>query len=396
MPLWSLFDRVKDVGHPEEEMLSVYREYGVVRKESRDDNFNKTAENRNIYQLIEPGWLVVNRMKAWQGSVGVSNYRGIVSGHYICFRPRHSEDPRFLNYLLRSPVYAAELRHLSRGVRPNQIEIDNDWLRVLPVRLPPIDTQRAIADYLDAETARIDALIEKKQRMADSLRGRERSVLDLWAEAQFESHPSVAFRRMLRGIEQGWSPQCEAVPAEPAEWGVLKTSAVSSGAFRPEENKRLPGAVVPELRWVVREGDLLMTRGSGSRAMVGQAVVAHPGDRHLMLSDLTYRLLAVNSDPDYLAAMLRSSRVRGELESMIRTDTGMTLKVRVDDIKALSMPLTPVDGQRMAAQDLRKKLAATIRPLPTIEHQTSLIREHRQALITAAVTGDLEVPGVAA
>src|SRR4051812_21455935 len=95
MPLWSMFERVKDIGHPHEDLLSVYRELGVVRKEERDDNFNKTALDRNIYQLVHPGWFVVNRMKAWQGSVGVSPLRGIVSGHYICFRPQHNEDSRF-------------------------------------------------------------------------------------------------------------------------------------------------------------------------------------------------------------------------------------------------------------------------------------------------------------
>ena len=134
VPLWSLFRRVKDVGHPQEQMLSVYRDHGVVQKDSRSDNFNKTAENRNIYQLVDKGWLVVNRMKAWQGSLGISPYRGIVSGHYICFQPVHNEDPRFLDYLLRSAAYTTELRQLSRGVRPNQIEIDNDAnvARVLP------------------------------------------------------------------------------------------------------------------------------------------------------------------------------------------------------------------------------------------------------------------------
>jgi len=121
VPLWAMFERVKDTGHPTEEMLSVYRDHGVVRKSSRDGNLNKTAENRNIYQLVGPGWLVVNRMKAFQGSVGIARQRGIVSGHYICFRPRHQESERFLNWILRSELYVWEYSRLSRGVRPNQI-----------------------------------------------------------------------------------------------------------------------------------------------------------------------------------------------------------------------------------------------------------------------------------
>lgn len=160
--LWTLFNREKNVGHPDEQMLSVFRDYGVVPKDSMD-NLNKTAENRNIYQLVEPGWLVSNRMKAWQGSVGISPYRGIVSGHYICFRPIHDERSSYLNSLFRSLPYAAGYRSISRGVRIGQAEIDNDEYRLLPVLLPPIAEQDAIVDYLDQETAEIDAAIADAQ-----------------------------------------------------------------------------------------------------------------------------------------------------------------------------------------------------------------------------------------
>lgn len=161
-PLWSMFERIKDVGHPDEEMLSVFREFGVVRKNSRE-NLNVTAENRNIYQLVDDGWFVVNRMKAWQGSVGISTIRGIVSGHYICFKPRHFANSGFLNWLFRSPRYKAGYQSLSRGVRPGQAEIDNDTLRVLPVLVPPVAEQREIAAYLEDQTSRIDELISESE-----------------------------------------------------------------------------------------------------------------------------------------------------------------------------------------------------------------------------------------
>jgi type I restriction enzyme S subunit len=157
-PLWSMFRKIKDTGHPGEVMLSVYREHGVVEKGSLE-NLNKTAENRDIYQLIEPGWLVANRMKAWQGSVGISQYRGIVSGHYICFAPRHQESSDFLNLLFRSRPYAAGYATLSRGVRIGQAEIDNDQYRLLPVLLPPLSEQHRIVRVLAEELTDIDAAI---------------------------------------------------------------------------------------------------------------------------------------------------------------------------------------------------------------------------------------------
>lgn len=174
-PLWSMFVREKILGFVDEPMVSVFRDRGVVYKDEHD-NLNRTAEDKSIYQLIQPGWLAVNRMKAWQGSVGVSEIRGITSGHYICFRPIHGQDHKFINYLLRSPGYITWYWKHSRGVRPGQAEIDNQWLNGMPILFPSVDVQREITDHLDREIAEIDALIAKSTKLRDLLLQR-RSVL---------------------------------------------------------------------------------------------------------------------------------------------------------------------------------------------------------------------------
>ena len=189
-PLWSMFRRIKDVNHPEEQMLSVFRDYGVVAKESRA-NINKTAENRNIYQLVHPGWLVTNRMKAWQGSVGISTLRGIVSGHYICFSPLHSEYDAYLNWLFRSPRYAFGYRLISRGVRIGQAEIDNDEYRVLPVVVPPLDEQQRIAAYLDQQTAKIDTTIAEAERFIELVRERRAALITAAVTGQIDVREMV-------------------------------------------------------------------------------------------------------------------------------------------------------------------------------------------------------------
>ncbi len=93
--------RERDVRNRENAtVLSVYREHGVVPKASRDDNFNKTPSDISSYKFVRPGDLAVNKMKAWQDSLAVSNYEGIVSGDYmVCEVTDPSVDPRFLHYL---------------------------------------------------------------------------------------------------------------------------------------------------------------------------------------------------------------------------------------------------------------------------------------------------------
>lgn len=184
-PLWSMFVRKKVLGFVNEQMLSVFRDHGVVLKSSRE-NLNKTAEDRSIYQLVEPGWLVINRMKAWQGSVGVSPLRGIVSGHYICFEPSHEESHPFLNLLFRSPQYAGLFSALSRGVRPGQIEIDNDYLRLVPVILPPRDEQRRISDSLTESSRETDQMIASIDTLITCLDELKRSLITSAVSGEFD------------------------------------------------------------------------------------------------------------------------------------------------------------------------------------------------------------------
>lgn len=184
-PLWSMYERVKDINHPDEQMLSVFREYGVVVKADHD-NINKTAENRGIYQLVHPGWLAANRMKAWQGSVGISQHRGIMSGHYICFAPHHGEDNEYLNALFRSAPYAAGYGYISRGVRIGQAEIDNDDYRLLPVILPPVPEQREIAQFLAQQTTTIESLITKAERFIALARERRAALITAAVTGQID------------------------------------------------------------------------------------------------------------------------------------------------------------------------------------------------------------------
>ena len=78
-PIWALFVRKSDKGYEDLQLLSVYRDYGVIPTESRDDNFNKPSLDLSNYLRVTPKDLVTNKMKTWQGSIAVSEYEGIVS-----------------------------------------------------------------------------------------------------------------------------------------------------------------------------------------------------------------------------------------------------------------------------------------------------------------------------
>ena len=174
----SVFQNVSIKNHPKEEVLSLYRDLGVVPKNSRDDNHNVTSEDTAQYKFVEKGDLVINKMKAWQGSLAVSDYSGIVSpAYYVCRFRSKNIDKRYIHYLLRCNAYAQEFERLSTGMRIGQWDLGiDDFLRV-PVLLPDASEQATIATYLDDQCAKIDELIAEKQSLISDLESYKKSLI---------------------------------------------------------------------------------------------------------------------------------------------------------------------------------------------------------------------------
>ena len=303
-------------------------------------------------------------------------------------------ESRYLDYIFSSRLFLLDGASQMVGVA-GQKRISDEWFRNYRIPMVDLETQREVADYLDAETARIDALISKKRRMLELLDEWSQALHDDWYESLSSAYGLVSIRRWASKFEQGWSPTCDSEPAECHEWGVIRTSAVTSGRFQAENNKRLPIGVARDPRWLLRDGDLLVTRGSGTRSMVGRACVTSVGGRMLTLSDLVYRVRLTQADPEFVSTSLQSSPVRAQIEGSIRTDTGMTLKIRRDDLADVRVPAVPMEHHISETASLTKRLRPLHESKLKAEKQIALLAERRQALITAVVTGEISVPGLA-
>ena len=131
-----------------------------------------TALQRDLdnYQLVKPGDLVINKMKAWQGSLGVSSLSGITSPDYVVYSPGHEANERFLHHFLRCKLLASVYLTMSNGIRPSQWRLEPGRFEDLVVFLPPPVEQDQIAAFLDRETTSIDALIAKIRQAINHLK----------------------------------------------------------------------------------------------------------------------------------------------------------------------------------------------------------------------------------
>jgi type I restriction enzyme S subunit len=383
--LWSIFERIKDVAHPDEEMLSVYRDYGVVKKDSRDDNANKTAENREIYQLVDDGWLIINRMKAWQGSVGISPYRGIVSGHYICFRPRHDENPRFLNWLLRSAAYTTEYLRLSRGVRPNQVEIDNDGLRVLPVHLPTLPEQGAIAAFLDHETAKIDLVIAKQEALTTTLLEHRTALIEAAAlnESAVLPRPAIGHRFEItlgKMLDAG-------KPRRPDDKDLpyLRAANIQDYGLDLQTVNSMPFSVNEERFFDLCAGDLLVVEGGA----VGTNITLTTDMPGWAFQKTLNRVRPRRDDSSkYLGYALRAMRDSGQIDILCNKSTIPHLTA--EKLASIRLPFPAPAQQQAIVNHLDRETAKINRLIDKTQALIGVMNERRAALVSAAVTGQVD------
>lgn len=164
--------------HPDEQLLSVVREQGVIirNKESKDENHNYIPEDLSGYKFVDKGDFVINKMKAWQGSYAVSEFRGIVSPAYFTC---HLENinKKFFSIAIRSSAYIAFFAQYSKGIRVGQWDLSPLALKEIPFFLPPLSEQEEIVAYLDEKTAKIDLLIDKELQQIDHIKDLKQTLI---------------------------------------------------------------------------------------------------------------------------------------------------------------------------------------------------------------------------
>lgn len=169
--------RKETKNHADKQVLSVYREYGVIPKDSRDDNHNVTSEDTSKYKYVKPGNLVINKMKAWQGSMGVSDFEGIVSPAYFIY---HFIDDlfevKYIHYLFRN-CYKDEFRRISGGIREGQWDLSPSAFGNTMLLIPPINEQKQIVEKIESSTKKIEKIIEKKREQLEILSAFKQSLI---------------------------------------------------------------------------------------------------------------------------------------------------------------------------------------------------------------------------
>lgn len=159
--LRQLLHSVSIKNHPELPLLSVVREQGVIVRDvtDKDANHNYIPDDLSGYKMVKKGQFAMNKMKAWQGSYGISDYTGIVSPAYFIFDVAF-DNLEYFHYAIRSKVYVNFFAQASDGIRVGQWDLQMDKMKEIPFIVPPADEQIAIVEYIKKVLPKYDEAIE--------------------------------------------------------------------------------------------------------------------------------------------------------------------------------------------------------------------------------------------
>lgn len=375
-------------------LLTVARERGVFVRSAADDNHNVIPEDLTNYKVARQGDLVINKMKAWQGSLGLAPVDGIVSPAYFVFKADFAV-PRFGEYLLRSKPYVAKFAAASDGVRIGQWDLSIPRMRNIEVRLPSAEEQAAIVKYLAHANARIDKAITAKRRLITLLEEQRAALRD--QALQNGSWPRQRLKTLLYRVDQGISPQAENQEPGPGEWGVLKSGCVNHGRIRADQVKRLPdGFSVPEALSVA-EGDLLVSRANGSAELVGSAARVSGMKHRAILSDKTFRLVPRSTvDADFLTLAMNSQLYREQVRAAISGAEGLANNLPLSALRRFEFLVPPLAEQRELVKRVKEEASTVVRTVGRISSEIALLQEFRTRLVADVVTGQVNVRAVTA
>lgn len=162
MKLRQILHPISEKNHPELPLLSVVREQGVILRDVKDkaSNHNFIPDDLSGYKVVRKGQFAVNKMKAWQGSYGISDYDGIVSPAYFIFDIAF-KNLEYFHYAIRSKIYVNFFAQASDGIRVGQWDLQIKKMKEIPFIVPPLNEQTAIVKYVKRTLSQYNIAIEK-------------------------------------------------------------------------------------------------------------------------------------------------------------------------------------------------------------------------------------------
>ena len=391
--------RLKSViNQSDRQLLSVYLRRGVVRFcDVAEKRTNTTSEDLGKYQAVDPGDFVLNNQQAWRGSVGVSDFSGIVSPAYLVLALSSQYLPRYANLLFRDQSMVDQYLICSKGVGTIQRNLYWPHLKHVGVVAPPPDEQAAIVRFLDWANGRLERAIWAKRKVIALLN---------------EQKQAIIHRTVTRGLDPSGPLKPSGIPwlgDIPAHWDIrrakylfrevdersmdgseelLSVSHLTGITPRSQKNITMFKAASYVAHKVCKPGDLVVNTMWAWMGALG--VSTHTGI--ISPAYAVYRPLNYNRIVG--AYMDNVLRTKPYLSNIICRSTGLRasrLRLYPDEFFRLEIIQPPHDEQLKIVESIQVETADLDTAISRLNREIDLLREYRTRLVADVVTGKLDV-----
>lgn len=400
-PLKTAFTRVKRSTVSNAGIVTAFRDGEVTLRSNRRSEGYTEADDYSGYQRIMPADLAIHSMDAFAGAIGVSDSDGICSPVLSVCVAKNGNDPRYMAYQLRLMSKRGWIEALSRSVRERTSEFRWKEAGAQKVALPPIDEQKAIADFLDRELDQIDSLLAKQSEFAKLLNERfeanlKKLVIDfnhldrkqatgLWEPTLPRTWSTVKLG-LVAHVFAGGTPSRD----KKEYWEDGTIPWINSGAVNqrfvetPSEFISQQGFDHSSARWI-EPGSLVMALAGQGKT---KGMVARVGIRttcNQSMAAITFKDSKVQADFAYWYLFAHYKDIRSLGGSDLRDGLNLDL------VSSIKLPVPPINYQAEVSSRLftewnRKELLID-RSLKMNDY----LNQRKQALISAAVTGKLDI-----
>ncbi len=296
-------------------------------------------------------------------------------------------DARYLSYWMRSTPFLQEGETTLEGVG-NLRRVPQEWLEKTRLPVNGVAAQVQIADFLDRETAQIDALIEKQEALKRGLQERRVAMVNeaIATTTGAERTPLRTVAVIQSGLTLG-----KRHDGETLEFPYLRVANIQTGYVDLSEVKTVEVPADDARKVMLRPGDVLMTEG-GDRAALGRGSLWNGEIDPCLHQNHVFAVRAKDDRllAEYLVYVLEARGAREYFESTRRQTTNLSA-TNAGLVRAFRFTLPSIQEQRKIVSDLDFDLLQLTTLLAKTEHFIELARERRAALITAAVTGQLDI-----
>lgn len=382
-------------------LLSVVREKGVIVRniEDKEENHNYVPDDLSGYKLVKIGQFAMNKMKAWQGSYGVSRFDGIVSPAYFVFDIQCDINKDFFNRAIRSVVYVNYFGQASDGIRVGQWDLSIQRMKEIPFLLPPRPEQDQIVRFLDWKVSSINKLINIKCNEIKELGALKQSMISYAITHGLTSNIPMKFSgiKWLGDIPAHWQimklrqilhpvsvKNCSELPllSVVREQGVILRDVEdteSNHNFIPDD---LSGYKV------VRKGQFAMNKmkaWQGSYGISGYTGIVSPA---YFIFDVTFENLA------YFHYAIRS---KVYINFFAQASDGIRVgqwDLHMDKMKEIPFIVPPSDEQATIVEYIRRTLPKYDIAIEKLTEEVDVLEEYKAKLISDTVAGKIDVRGI--